>query len=152
MTDFESLSDEVKALVTIQRHIVTVQKYLNRLSQELQRRALEHDLSKFSKGEFSGFVEVNRIAKEHPYPSPSLKDNKTIALHFSRNRHHPEYHTNGIADMSLLDIVEMAIDWKAASETYGNNDLKAVLAKQQERFTMSDRHMWLIELILKELD
>ena len=154
--DFEALPDEIKALVTIQRHITIVQKYLTRLSNRLAERALEHDLSKLSKDEFAGFVEINQIARLHPYGSPeykaSLAGNKTIDLHFSRNSHHPEYHPNGIDDMGLFDLIEMVIDWGAASLTYGQTNLQDSLVIQQKRFNLDDKMMWLINLIIEELE
>ena len=154
--DFEALPGEIKALVTIQRHITIVQKYLTRLSNRLAERAIEHDLSKLSKDELAGFVEVNQIARLHPYGSPehkaSLSGNKTIDLHFSRNSHHPEYWPNGIDDMSLLDLIELVVDWKAASLTYGQTSLQDSLAIQQKRFNLDDKMMWLISLIVEELE
>ena len=154
--EFEDLPPDVAALVTIQRHITTVQKYLNVIISRLQTRSLEHDLSKLSKDEFAGFVEVNQIARLHPYGSPeykaSLAGNKTIDLHFSRNSHHPEYWPSGVDDMGLLDLIEMATDWKAASLTYGQTSLQDSLAIQQKRFNLDDKMMWLISLIIEELE
>ena len=154
--DFEQLPPEISALVTIQRHITTVQKYLNIIISRLQARSIEHDLSKLNKDEFVGFVEVNQIARVHAYGSPeykqSLAGNKTIELHFSRNSHHPEYHPNGVDDMTILDWVEMEADWKAASLTYGQTTLQESLAIQEKRFNLEDHHMWLIKMIAKELE
>lgn len=152
---FEDLPSEMAALVTIERHIRTVQRFFTVITNKLNQRSMQHDLSKLNKDEFTGFVEVNQIARTHPYPSPeytkSLKNNKTIELHFSRNSHHPEFYPNGIEDMSFCDILEMVIDWKAASETYGNTDMETVLLTQQERFDLKEKHIWLIRLILEEL-
>jgi len=154
--DFEQLSPEIAALVTIQRHITTVQKHLNKFVARLQQRSIEHDLSKLSKDEFAGFVEVNQIARLHPYGSQeykdSLKGNQTIALHFSRNSHHPEYHPNSVNDMTILDWIELVTDWKAASETYGNTSFNDSLEIQRKRFKLTDAQMWLVKLIAKELE
>lgn len=155
--DFEQLPPEMAALVTIQRHITTVQKHLNKFVSRLQQRAIEHDLSKLSKDEFAGFVEVNQIARLYPYGSQeykdSLKDNQTIALHFSRNSHHPEYYIkHGVNDMTILDWIEMVTDWKAASETYGNTSFEDSLEIQRKRFKLTEAQMWLVKLIAKELN
>lgn len=145
------LTEETKTLVTILRHVRVVQFLLIELSQELERRAAGHDISKLALDEFGGFVEVNRIARTHPYGSQeykdSLKDNKTIELHFSRNRHHPEYHADGVDGMNLLDWVEMVVDWRAASLTYGNTDWNEVLEKQFERFKMTPEQVYLVRMI-----
>lgn len=150
------LTQEAKTLITIFRHVAIVRKNLAKISNALNERARVHDLSKFSEDEFAGFVEVNRIAREHPYGSKeyveSLKDNKVIELHFSRNSHHHEYYPHGVADMSLLDIIEMVADWKAASETYGQTSFADALEFQRKRFDLTDSQMWLIRLIAKELE
>jgi hypothetical protein len=36
--------------------------------------------------------------------------------HYARNSHHPEHYPDGVNGMDLFDIMEMFIDWKAASE------------------------------------
>jgi hypothetical protein len=149
------LSLETKALVTILRHITIVQKRLQLFIAELEHRATIHDVSKLSFDEFAGFVEINKIAREHPYGSKeykdSLKGNETIKLHFSRNTHHPEYWGKGVEDMGIFDLIEMTIDWMAAAETYGQTTFEESLDIQQKRFNLSDKHMWLIKLIAKEL-
>ena len=146
------ISDEMKALVTISRHITTVQKHLHSIIEALEKRARLHDLSKLSLDEFGGFVEINQIAREHPYGSEeyreSLKGNKTIKLHFSQNSHHPEYYPNGMADMSLLDIIEMVCDWKAASETYGQTSFEDSLEIQCKRFGLSEEQLRLIRMVV----
>ena len=39
-----------------------------------------------------------------------------IEHHYAVNSHHPEHYEAGIAGMSLFDLIEMLVDWKAASE------------------------------------
>ena len=150
------LSDEIKALVTITRHIAIVQKHLQSFIDALEKRAQLHDLSKLSLDEFGGFVEINQIAREHPYGSEeykeSLKGNETIKLHFSRNSHHPEFYPNGMADMSLLDIIEMVCDWKAASETYGQISFEDSLEIRQDRFKLTPEQLVLIRLVADLLE
>lgn len=149
-------SEETKTLVTMLRHVGIVRRNIKRISEGLERRAEVHDISKLSLEEFSGFVEVNQIARKYPFGSKeykeSLKDNDVINLHFSRNSHHPEFYPNGISDMSLLDIIEMVCDWKAASETYGRTSFFDALVIQAERFKLDEKQMWLIALIAKELE
>lgn len=150
------VSAEGKTLVTILRHIGTVRQYLLKFVQQLEYRREAHDISKLSLEEFQGFIEVNQIAREHPYGSEeyknSLKGNKVIQLHFSRNSHHPEFYPNGIEDMSIFDIIEMTIDWLSAAKTYGQTSFEDSLAIQTKRFNLSEKHLWLIKLIAKELE
>ena len=151
--DFETLPDEIKALVTIQRHIAIVQKYLTRLSNRLAERAIEHDLSKLSKDEFAGFVELNQARGKAEYGSPEylalVQNNKTVDLHISRNSHHPGYHSDGIEGMSFLDLIEWVIDIKAG-EVYGTSAIE-VFEKKRDKLGLDDKMMWLISLIIEEL-
>jgi Family of unknown function (DUF5662) len=153
MTD---ITQETATLVTMLAHQGQVSALLRELARRLEARADYHDLSKFRPDEFAGFVEVNRIAREHPYGSAeykeSLKDNHTIDLHFSRNRHHPEYHTGGVNGMNLIDFIEMVIDWIAASRTYGTTSWEDVIKEQQKRFGLTDCQLATIGLILELFD
>ena len=150
------MSEENTTLVTILAHVRLVQKYMSRISKALEQRAIEHDISKLLSDEYKGFIEVNRVARTHAYGSDeykaSLKGNNVIKLHFSRNSHHPEYYLNGVSDMSLLDIIEMVVDWKAASETYGQTSFEDSISIQKDRFGLSDEQLYLIRLIAKELE
>ena len=152
----ENLLEETKALATILRHRGLIQKYLYGLSRKLEACAVEHDLSKLGVDEFAGFVKINKVAREYPYGSKeykaSLKGNNIINLHFSRNRHHPEYHDAQVADMGLLDIIEMVCDWKSASTVYGKTTLLEALEVQIERFDLTKEHLYLIKLIIEEIE
>jgi hypothetical protein len=57
--------------------------------------------------------------------------------HFEANRHHPEHFPNGINDMTLVDVVELLCDWKAASERTGAGNLPKSLAVNAKRYEMS---------------
>lgn len=150
------LNEVSKTIVKILSHNLLVASYLGRLADLIKGRVLVHDSSKFSDDEFIGFVHINQIAREHEYGSPeymkSIKETNTVALHYSRNPHHPEHHPNGIDDMSLFDIIEMVADWKAASETYGQTSLEDALATHTERFGLRDEHLYLIRLIINALE
>lgn len=155
------LSIELKALLETLEHNITVQKNLGKLSSSLEARSTTHDASKLSLDEFEGFVGVKLIARKFPYGSKqyeeSLKDNKAIELHFSRNPHHPEHYPNGMADMSLLDIIEMVCDWKATNEVRLRKQATEIswedsLGVQRKRFDLTDSQMWLIRLIAKEIE
>lgn len=151
------LSEEVKTLVTISRHVRLVQKNLGKIVRQLESRAVGHDLSKLADDEFKGFVTLNNIARNHEYGSPeykqSLEANKgVIDLHFQRNSHHPEYYQNGVSGMSLVDIIEMVCDWKAASETYGQTSFKDSVDISIKRFNLTPEQTYLVRLIADELE
>ena len=53
----------------------------------------------------------------HSYTSTNIdtKFKPAIDHHYANNRHHPEHWPNGINDMTLMDLIEMLADWKAAT-------------------------------------
>jgi hypothetical protein len=150
------ISEEGRAIVKILWHNMLVASHLGRLIYLIRKRALVHDASKFTPDEFAGFVHINRVAREHEYGSPeymaSIKETDAVALHYSRNSHHPEHYPGGVDDMGLLDIIEMVADWKAASETYGQTSLEDALAVHAERFGLEERHLYLIGLVIEALE
>lgn len=88
--------------------------------QVLQNRSLSHDDSKFGPEEFPVYASmIDEFAKHKFGTDGYIKAKEAISEatkhHFAFNRHHPEYHTNGIDGMDLLDIIEMLADWKAAT-------------------------------------
>jgi len=150
------MSEEAKTAITIAKHILFVRTYLDRLANTLVMRGLLHDASKTNDDEFDGFVKIGKISRTYPYGSDeykqSMRDNKdVIDLHYSRNPHHPEHHKNGVADMSLIDIIEMVCDWKAASEVYGKTSFEDSLKISIERFGLTSEQEYLVKLIAKEL-
>ena len=59
--------------------------------------------------------------------------------HYAANAHHPEHWENGVNDMTLVDLVEMLADWKAATERHDDGDLGRSLEINRERFGLSDQ-------------
>lgn len=107
--------------VDTQLHIDKVRGRLADFIINLQSRALEHDMSKFSSPEKEAYDELTPALRNVEYGSQEYKDiiaqlRPAIDHHYNHNRHHPEYYSNGIGGMSLLDLLEMLADWKAAGE------------------------------------
>jgi len=152
-------TDGVKALATIVAHRDHVRLNMLALTNELERRALQHDLSKLSPTELEGFVRINRAAREHPYGSEEYRASMDaekgpsgcITHHYERNSHHPEFFASP-KDMGFLDIIEMVLDWKAASDTYGSMTLRGSLPHHRARFDFSDEQWWLIESVVAWID
>lgn len=152
-------SEDVTALATIIRHRDTVRLNVKRLVDELSTRALAHDLSKLAPDELNGFVRIGRAAREHAYGSDEYRasmdaekgDEGCITLHYARNSHHPEHHPHP-SRMGWLDIIEMVLDWKAASETYGKMTLRDGLVHHRERFAFTPAQWWLIEEVVGWLE
>lgn len=56
-----------------------------------------------------------------------------------------------VNNMSLLDIVEMFVDWKAASERHADGDIRASIAENRNRFVLSDQLAAIFENTVREM-
>lgn len=119
-------------------------------------RAVHHDMSKLVEPEKSGFDVLTAQLAELVYGSPEYRaaleaGKSTIEHHYAHNTHHPERYPDGIAGMSLLDVVEMLCDWKAASERTKQGSIAASLVHNKERFGISDQLAAILENTVREL-
>jgi hypothetical protein len=121
------------------RHIQLVQKLLHAIVVDLLERAEEHDQTKLESPEVEGFTEyTDKLAKctygsaEYHAFRNSLKP--ALDHHYARNRHHPEFYKDGVSDMSLLDVIEMLMDWRAASTRHDNGNIRKSIDINAERF------------------
>ena len=125
-------------------HIQAVQGFLHRTVWNLLNRAQVHDQSKLSGIEKEAFDVISPRLRETEYASPEYKATlaemrPAIQAHYRRNSHHPEHYPDQIAGMSLLDLIEMLCDWKAASLRHDPpGDLRESVKINQERFGFSD--------------
>ena len=125
-------------------HILNVQKFLNEIVFDLLDRAYDHDETKLKEPEKSVFDEFTPKLSGVTYGSDEyremLKEMKpAIDYHHSKNRHHPEFHKNGIDDMTLIDIVEMFCDWKAATLRHKDGSIYKSIDIGHERFGVSQQ-------------
>lgn len=135
-------------------HRDLVRKNMHQFISKFQQRAIMHDISKFYLDEFDGFVEADAKNTWSAYGTPEyvkqVNENVGIQLHWKRNTHHPEYHKNGVNDMSFLDILEMVIDWKSAAETYNTNFSESI-EYSIKRFNFDEKQSWLVRIIADSL-
>lgn len=108
----------------------------------LLRRALLHDLSKYRWDEAKAFAQTIDRLRTTTYGSPGYDDllkaiKPAISLHYSRNRHHPEFHPKGFAEMTRVDRIEMIADWGAAVRRHDDGDLDRSLTTNAGRFLYS---------------
>jgi len=111
----------VKSNLDTIKHIHTVRKNIYTMIQDLDQRAQKHDASKLESPEQEIFGENFEELKNTKYGTPEYdallaKSKPALDHHYANNRHHPEHWPNGIDDMTLLDLIEMLCDWKAATE------------------------------------
>lgn len=71
--------------------------------------------------------------------------------HYTHNSHHPEHFANGVSGMSLLDVMEMFCDWKAASEQHKNGSIERSIHINRERFGFSEQLASILENTWREL-
>ena len=125
------------------RHIETVRNYLNAMIRNLMLKAENHDQSKLASPEVEIFEEYTPKLRGCTYDSEEYRQNMkemqvAIQHHNKFNRHHPEHFENGVNGMTLLDLVEMLCDWKAATMRHADGDIYTSLEVNQERFGYSD--------------
>jgi Family of unknown function (DUF5662) len=126
-------------------HINRVHLLLGQYAVILLERGARHDASKLEEPEKAIFDTVgNRLAvityagEEYKH---SLADLKTaLDHHYTHNPHHPEHYPNGVDGMSLFDLTEMLMDWKAAGERHpGGMNIVRSVEISSERFAMSEQ-------------
>lgn len=91
---------------------------------ELIRRGQDHDLSKLQPVELEPLQRMQDLIEREgqaPYGSDEYKRRTSLLSgmlehHYANNKHHPEHYDAGIDSMDLFDVLEMVLDWKAASE------------------------------------
>ncbi len=123
-------------------HIARVQELLAGVGDNLRTRAAKHDLSKLEDPEKSVFDVVTPKLKALTYGSDEYKASlaemgEALTHHYAHNSHHPEHYEDGIYDMSLFDVVEMLMDWKAATERHTNGNIWTSIYQNEERFKLS---------------
>lgn len=158
MTGEPLVPDDAFGLVrSYSRHLMFVRLALHGVVHALEQRADIHDASKMLDDEFAGFSRINAAARINKFGSPEYsaglaQERPTIDLHFSRNRHHPEYHSDpsdGLAPpppMGFLDVIEMVCDWWGAGKGYDSKmswrDSVELNLKQKGKY-LSAEQVWL---------
>lgn len=138
------------------RHIERVRNLINLFVVKMLERAEKHDQSKLVSPELEYFAEYTDKLAGLTYGSPeytaSLAAIKpALDHHYANNSHHPEHYKNGVDDMSLLDIVEMLLDWKASSERHNDGNIHKSIEINGTRFNMSPQLVKILENTAKEL-
>lgn len=137
MSDYDSTNDTMD-------HIGKVRTKLFAISNDLSQRAVHHDLSKLKSPEKEIFDAVTPKLKGLTYGSDEYKAalvemGEALTHHYANNSHHPEHYPEGIDGMTLMDVMEMFCDWKAASERHADGDFAKSLEINRKRFAISDQ-------------
>ena len=137
-------------------HIMNVNRLLHSVVRVLLVRADTHDESKLGEIEKPTFDLLTPRLSAVTYGSHEykqmLEDMRPVIEHHNRvNRHHPEHHKNGINDMTLIDIVEMLCDWKAASMRHEDGDIFKSIEVNRVRHELSDQLASIFKNTIKTL-
>lgn len=139
-----------------QDHIEKVQWRLRQIRTELYLRGEIHDLSKLQPPEKEIFDTAGLKLKDLTYGSDEYKAalaemGPALQHHYEANSHHPEHFENGIDGMTLIDLIEMFCDWKAASERHADGDFAKSLEISRVRFEVSDQLASIFENTRQEM-
>ncbi len=120
------------------KHQQKVSNYLMLSSRRLLKLAIEHDLSKLQTPEREIFIEYTPKLKAVTYGSDKYKEylqemKKALDHHYANNMHHPEFYDK-VDDMDLFCIIEMLIDWYAATERHEDGDIQKSITINEKRF------------------
>ncbi len=157
MSDYDS-RPETKA------HIERVQHFMHEARADLEYRAQRHDASKLVSPEVEAFDIATPKLANLVYGSPEYKKSTddlgpALAHHYMVNDHHPQHFKNGVRGMSLMALIEMLCDWRAASERVKQRTddpdkmatFESGLAYNQERFGYSDELADILRNTVREL-
>lgn len=112
------------AKVITRKHIDRVGELGREFIARLGHRLDTHDQSKLEPQEIIPLQELEDLREREgdaAFGTPEYERRKgllgpMLAHHYANNSHHPEHYQDGVAGMDLLDLVEMFVDWRAASE------------------------------------
>lgn len=138
MTDAEKITN-----YETYKHIDVIIRLLVGMQAELGKRIISHDRSKLADPELKTFTEFTPKLKDSTYGSAEykgfLKDMApALAHHYANNRHHAEFFENGMRGMTIIDLLEMIVDWRASTLRHKDGDIMRSIELNQERFGYSD--------------
>ena len=123
------------------KHIAMVGAYIGLVVGILQQRAANHDKTKLEEPELQLFTEYTEKLAGCTYGSDEYKTfleglKPALNHHYAKNRHHPEHFLNGIEDMTLIDVMEMICDWKAATLRHNDGNILKSIDINTKRFNI----------------
>jgi hypothetical protein len=140
-------------------HIREVQRNINKIMRELSRRADHHDDSKLETPEVEYFDDATERLKNLEYGTPEYFENlkntdlaPALEHHYCNNRHHPQHFKDGIADMNLIDIIEMYCDWYASTKRNKNGNIRKSIEANGKRFGISKQLIRIFENTIEVFD
>lgn len=144
------------------KHIHQVRKFLYKFIEELDERAKEHDQTKLEEPEASILAEHTDALASTPYADADgnmtpeyeallVQVQPALDHHYANNRHHPQHWPDGVDDMTLVDLVEMLCDWKAATQRNKCGNIRRSVEANAKRFGMSEQLTKIFENTVREM-
>ena len=133
---------EYDSAIDTKTHICNVNEAISAFCYSLKLQGAVHDKSKLGPNEKPIFDIVTPKLKSLTYGSNEYKESlaemgDALSHHYRVNKHHPEHHVSGIAGMTLMDVVEMFCDWKAATLRHADGDMNKSIDINVKRFGIS---------------
>jgi hypothetical protein len=135
---------EQDCIRTTEEHIGNVRLFMRRVLEDLADRRMHHDESKMVDPELPVFAEYTPKLAGSTYGSDEYKEflrgmSPALEHHYAVNRHHPEHFKDGVHGMTLVDLLEMVCDWKAASFRHKDGDIFRSIDISEKRFELSSQ-------------
>lgn len=132
------------------KHIMRVGALISDVIKDLLTRATYHDRSKLESPEKEYFDKYTPKLAEVTYNSPEYKQflvemKPALQHHYSKCLHHPEHYKNGVNDMTLIDVLEMLLDWKASSERHNDGNIRKSIEINADRFGINPQMKQIME-------
>ena len=136
-------------------HIHDVRKNLFIFIDDLLKRSLAHDASKLESPEREIFAEKLDSLGKCEYGSleykKTLEDVRpAIEHHYSKNDHHTEHFPNGINDMTLIQLLELLADWKAATKRNKAGNILKSIEYNSKKYDISPQLTKILENTVKK--
>jgi hypothetical protein len=137
-------------------HVSEVSENIEVIASELRKRGISHDRTKFQAIEFEAFVSTREQFKNATYGTPEYQScvdaiQPAVEHHYQNNRHHPGFHPNGVSNMTLIDLVEMVADWKAAERRSPDKKLIDTLDSSFNKYGIGEQLGCMIKNTLASL-
>lgn len=147
---------EARGAADTNEHIKVVQENITHFIKELLDRSINHDASKLESPEVEVFGEYTPLLAGTEYGSPEYNEllekvKPAIEHHYANNRHHPEHWPDGINGMTLVDLIELLSDWKAATARNKNGNIRKSIEINAERYKISPQLRKILENTVREM-
>lgn len=155
MNSIESDKTVIGKMETI-KHIHAVRSYLYMMIEELDRRARAHDQSKLESPEAEIFGEHGPELAKTKYGTPEYEEllkkvKPATDHHYAKNRHHPQHWANGVSDMTLVDLIEMICDWRAATARNKDGNIRTSIDHNKTKYQISEQLAQIMHNTVREM-